>query len=174
MLLDLRGIGRWTGEYVLLRGLGRINVFPGDDVGARNRLARWLGRRPADGLPGRIAAPFDGGTRTADSFTFISFSMGSSESGAISMELGRDAPSHKQQASKCKSICPIPRFCCPMASSCPSHYACDVDWERKHIEWNRQNYQSQHLQSNLPQSMAVMTGAISRDLSGRRTRSTAE
>lgn len=41
-LLDLRGIGRWTGEYVLLRGLGRINVFPGDDVGARNRLARWL------------------------------------------------------------------------------------------------------------------------------------
>ena len=44
-LLDLRGIGRWTGEYVLLRGLGRTNVFPGDDVGARNRLARWM-RRP--------------------------------------------------------------------------------------------------------------------------------
>jgi DNA-3-methyladenine glycosylase II len=43
-LLDLRGIGRWTTEYVLLRGLGRLHVFPGDDVGARNRLARWLGR----------------------------------------------------------------------------------------------------------------------------------
>ena len=25
-------------------GLGRIDVFPGDDVGARNRLAQWLGR----------------------------------------------------------------------------------------------------------------------------------
>ena len=43
-LLRLRGVGRWTAEYVLLRGLGRINIFPGDDVGARNRLARWLGR----------------------------------------------------------------------------------------------------------------------------------
>lgn len=43
-LLGLRGVGRWTAEYVLLRGLGRINTFPGDDVGARNRLALWLGR----------------------------------------------------------------------------------------------------------------------------------
>ena len=39
------GIGRWTAEYVLLRGLGRLNVFPGDDVGARNNLSRFLGRR---------------------------------------------------------------------------------------------------------------------------------
>ena len=45
MLLKLHGIGRWTAEYVLLRGLGRTNVFPGDDVGARNRLALWLGLR---------------------------------------------------------------------------------------------------------------------------------
>lgn len=44
LLLNLRGIGRWTAEYVLLRGLGRTNIFPGDDVGARNRLAQWLGR----------------------------------------------------------------------------------------------------------------------------------
>jgi DNA-3-methyladenine glycosylase II len=42
-LLRVRGVGRWTGEYVLLRGLGRLNVFPGDDVGARNNLVRWLG-----------------------------------------------------------------------------------------------------------------------------------
>lgn len=41
-LLAIRGIGRWTAEYVLLRGLGRTNIFPGDDVGARNNLARWL------------------------------------------------------------------------------------------------------------------------------------
>ena len=44
-LLGLRGVGRWTAEYVLLRGLGRLHVFPGDDVGAQKRLARWLGRR---------------------------------------------------------------------------------------------------------------------------------
>jgi DNA-3-methyladenine glycosylase II len=44
-LLGLRGVGRWTAEYALLRGLGRLDVFPGDDVGARNRLAKWLHRR---------------------------------------------------------------------------------------------------------------------------------
>ena len=43
-LRELRGVGRWTAEYVLLRGLGRLNVFPGDDVGAQKSLARWLGR----------------------------------------------------------------------------------------------------------------------------------
>jgi DNA-3-methyladenine glycosylase II len=43
-LLELRGVGRWTAEYVLLRGLGWLDVFPGDDVGARNRLAKWLHR----------------------------------------------------------------------------------------------------------------------------------
>jgi DNA-3-methyladenine glycosylase II len=43
-LCRLRGVGRWTAEYVLLRGLGRLGVFPGDDVGARTNLARWLGR----------------------------------------------------------------------------------------------------------------------------------
>ena len=42
-LQALRGIGRWSAEYVLLRGLGRLNVFPGDDVGARNNLRRRLG-----------------------------------------------------------------------------------------------------------------------------------
>jgi DNA-3-methyladenine glycosylase II len=42
-LLGLRGIGRWSAEYALLRGLGRLDVYPGDDVGARNNLTRWLG-----------------------------------------------------------------------------------------------------------------------------------
>jgi DNA-3-methyladenine glycosylase II len=43
-LLELRGVGRWSAEYVLLRGLGRLDVFPGDDVGAQKGLTRWLGR----------------------------------------------------------------------------------------------------------------------------------
>lgn len=48
-LSALRGIGRWSAEYVLLRGLGRTHVFPGDDVGARNNLRRWLHReQPLD------------------------------------------------------------------------------------------------------------------------------
>jgi DNA-3-methyladenine glycosylase II len=41
-LCGLRGVGRWSAEYVLLRGLGRTHVFPGDDVGARKNLQRWL------------------------------------------------------------------------------------------------------------------------------------
>ncbi|MCZ2126583.1 MAG: hypothetical protein LC099_02285 [Anaerolineales bacterium] len=41
-LSELKGVGRWTAEYVLLRGLGRTHIFPADDVGARNNLERWL------------------------------------------------------------------------------------------------------------------------------------
>ena len=44
-LCRLRGVGRWTAEYALLRGMGRLHIFPGDDVGARNGLERWLKRR---------------------------------------------------------------------------------------------------------------------------------
>ncbi len=42
-LCRLKGVGRWTAEYFLLRGLGRTHIFPADDVGARNHLQRWLG-----------------------------------------------------------------------------------------------------------------------------------
>jgi len=42
-LMSLRGVGRWTAQYVMLRGLGRLHVFPGDDVGARNKLKAFLG-----------------------------------------------------------------------------------------------------------------------------------
>jgi DNA-3-methyladenine glycosylase II len=55
-LSTIRGVGRWTAEYVMLRGFGRINIFPGDDVGARNKLFEWLGVSDAptyDGV-GRI------------------------------------------------------------------------------------------------------------------------
>ena len=41
-LQRLVGVGRWSAEYTMLRGLGRLAVFPGDDVGARNNLARRL------------------------------------------------------------------------------------------------------------------------------------
>jgi len=64
-LQGLRGVGRWTAEYALLRGLGRLHVFPGDDVGARNNLQRWLGfLEPLDyeGVRQTLArwAPFQG------------------------------------------------------------------------------------------------------------------
>jgi DNA-3-methyladenine glycosylase II len=42
-LQKLDGVGRWTAEYIMLRGLGRLDIFPGDDVGGQKRLMRWLG-----------------------------------------------------------------------------------------------------------------------------------
>jgi DNA-3-methyladenine glycosylase II len=48
-LVNLKGVGRWTAEYVLLRGLGRLDIFPGDDVGARKKLAQFLRKeKPLD------------------------------------------------------------------------------------------------------------------------------
>jgi DNA-3-methyladenine glycosylase II len=41
-LQAIHGIGRWSAEYALLRGLGRLNVFPGDDIGGQNNLQRLL------------------------------------------------------------------------------------------------------------------------------------
>lgn len=55
---ELYGVGRWTSDVVLLRGLGRLHVFPRGDSGALGGLARWagLGRRPD---PSAIAAIVD-------------------------------------------------------------------------------------------------------------------
>jgi DNA-3-methyladenine glycosylase II len=45
VLSQFAGVGRWAAEYVLLRGFGRFNIFPGDDVGGRNGLRDYLGLR---------------------------------------------------------------------------------------------------------------------------------
>lgn len=47
-LLQLRGIGPWSADYVLLRGLGRLSVFPRGDIGAFNGLRRLLATDSAD------------------------------------------------------------------------------------------------------------------------------
>lgn len=47
-LTALPGIGPWSAGLVLLRGLGRLEVFPAGDVGAVSNLARLLAlERPA-------------------------------------------------------------------------------------------------------------------------------
>lgn len=48
LLSRLRGIKRWSAQYVALRGLGRLAVLPVDDVGAHKHLALWLGRPRLD------------------------------------------------------------------------------------------------------------------------------
>lgn len=42
-LTGLPGVGRWTADHVLLRGLGRLHTFPSNDAGARNSLSKLLG-----------------------------------------------------------------------------------------------------------------------------------
>lgn len=42
-LIDLPGIGPWSASLVLLRGLGRLDVFPPGDVGATRGLCTLLG-----------------------------------------------------------------------------------------------------------------------------------
>ena len=38
ILDDVRGIGRWTAELFLIFSLGRMNVFPADDLGIANAI----------------------------------------------------------------------------------------------------------------------------------------
>ncbi|MBS0652384.1 MAG: DNA-3-methyladenine glycosylase 2 family protein [Verrucomicrobia bacterium] len=45
LLCCLKGIGRWSAEYTLLRGLGRIEVLPGDDVGLHRSIKPLLNLR---------------------------------------------------------------------------------------------------------------------------------
>jgi DNA-3-methyladenine glycosylase II len=41
-LVRWRGVGPWSADYVLLRALGRLHVFPRGDSGALNGLRRFL------------------------------------------------------------------------------------------------------------------------------------
>jgi DNA-3-methyladenine glycosylase II len=40
-LVKIRGIGRWTAELTILRGLHRPDAFPADDVGVRRFIAQF-------------------------------------------------------------------------------------------------------------------------------------
>lgn len=42
VLTQIRGIGRWSAEYALLRGFGRLDILPGDDVGAQKNLMQLM------------------------------------------------------------------------------------------------------------------------------------
>ena len=55
LLVDLPGIGPWSAHLVLLRGLGRLDVFPPGDVGAQRGLGALLGVRTAAGLERVVA-----------------------------------------------------------------------------------------------------------------------
>jgi DNA-3-methyladenine glycosylase II len=59
-LCEIRGIGRWTAEMTALRGMGRHDLLPADDVGLRRALARFYapGKRITADEARRIAEPW--------------------------------------------------------------------------------------------------------------------
>lgn len=44
LLQSIKGIGPWTAAVILLRGFGRVDVFPGNDTGVQANLVRFAGR----------------------------------------------------------------------------------------------------------------------------------
>jgi DNA-3-methyladenine glycosylase II len=49
-LMELRGIGPWSAGLVLLRGMGRLDVFPPGDVGVARGLSRLMRLPPGPSL----------------------------------------------------------------------------------------------------------------------------
>ena len=43
-LTQIRGVGPWTADYVLVRGLGRVDRVPVEDLGIRGVVGKYLGR----------------------------------------------------------------------------------------------------------------------------------
>jgi 3-methyladenine DNA glycosylase/8-oxoguanine DNA glycosylase len=43
-LIAERGLGPWSAEYILVRGLARSDRVPHDDLGVRSVAGKWLGK----------------------------------------------------------------------------------------------------------------------------------
>ena len=48
LLSAIRGVGRWTVQYVFLRGLGFADCLPAGDAGLAQGLGRLCGERPGE------------------------------------------------------------------------------------------------------------------------------
>ncbi len=59
-LVEVRGIGRWTAQMFLMFSLGRVDVFPHDDLGLRASMRELYGlaEHPDKSTCLRIAAPW--------------------------------------------------------------------------------------------------------------------
>ncbi len=42
-IISLRGFGQWSADYILIRGLGRLDCAPADDLGVRTIVGEYLG-----------------------------------------------------------------------------------------------------------------------------------
>ncbi len=56
-LTEIRGVGRWTAEQMLFRALGRVEVFPGGDLGVQKVVAHYcFGKERVDERCARVRA----------------------------------------------------------------------------------------------------------------------
>ncbi len=44
IIVGLKGFGRWSADYILIRGLGRTDCIPIDDLGVRSVVGKFLGK----------------------------------------------------------------------------------------------------------------------------------
>ncbi|MDD1718559.1 MAG: hypothetical protein LUQ25_00735 [Methanoregulaceae archaeon] len=71
-LRKLRGVGTWTAELTLLRGLGRLDAFPADDLGIRRLISRtYSGGRAISGEEARVIAERWGNWKGLSAFYLI-------------------------------------------------------------------------------------------------------
>jgi DNA-3-methyladenine glycosylase II len=61
-LCEIKGVGRWTAEIALMRGLGRNDVFAAGDLGLQVALQelRGMGKRPSEKVLRKIAERWKG------------------------------------------------------------------------------------------------------------------
>jgi DNA-3-methyladenine glycosylase II len=78
----LRGFGAWSADYVLIRGMGRPDVVPWDDLGVRKAVSEVLGRgrtlTPADARS--LLAPFTPYRGLATFYLLVASRKGSADS----------------------------------------------------------------------------------------------
>jgi DNA-3-methyladenine glycosylase II len=56
-MMKIRGIGRWTAELTMLRGMQRLDALPADDLGLRRHIAHYYCQdRPISGTEARRIA----------------------------------------------------------------------------------------------------------------------
>ena len=80
----LRGFGLWSANYVLVRGMGRVDTVPLDDLGVRKAAGRLLsgGRVLTPAETGEALAPFAPYRGLATFYLLVGSRMGSDDHGA--------------------------------------------------------------------------------------------
>ncbi len=54
VITSIRGLGNWTADYILIRGLARLNCFPAADLGIRTVVGKYLGGTAARLTPDQV------------------------------------------------------------------------------------------------------------------------